>query len=377
VRRAGLDHSRRAVEAARAAAHPYREAISVGNFGMLLGLGGEFDAADVQLDRSLDLSTAHGYRPLALATLKDAADLLLLRGDPHTAIARCTQALDLATEINETQISLIAHEQLSAAHEQLGDFQTALHHYREYHRIEHVMHSDVANRRAKILTHRFELHNARLEADKARLEARLAMLRSHELEAEKQALQMRATELGRHANEDPLTGLWNRRHMNDQFPELYTHAQETSRPLSVAIGDVDRFKDINDQFGHATGDQVLQHLAATLGGGCRPGDMVARIGGEEFFLAFIDTGLPAARATCERLRKAVEDYDWDTIEPGLAVTISFGIAESAGTPDHHQLLARADNSLYTAKRGGRNRVEPPANLHDIKATRNPAPVSVE
>jgi diguanylate cyclase (GGDEF)-like protein len=152
----------------------------------------------------------------------------------------------------------------------------------------------------------------------------------------------------------------------------------------VAIGDVDRFKSINDRFGHATGDQVLQHLAATLGGGCRPGDMVARMGGEEFFFTFIDTGLHAARATCERLRGAVEDYDWDTIEPGLLVTISFGIAESASAADYHQLLAGADSSLYAAKRRGRNRVEPTLSdvhgldaVRDLGAIRDLAPFSVD
>lgn len=355
---AGLGYARAAVEVAGAAAHPYRQAISLGNLAMLLGLAGDFAAADAHSERSLDISATHGYRPLGLEGHKDAAELLLLRGNLAAAIARFTQVLDLATKINEPYVVLNAHEQLAAAHERIGDFQTALRHFRDYHRIERAVHTEVANRRAKLLTHRFELHNARLEADKARLAARLATLRSQDLEVEKLALQVRATELGRHANTDPLTGLWNRRHMDARFPRLCRNALETGRPLCVAVGDVDRFKSINDRFGHAVGDQVLQHLAASLRSGCRPSDIVARMGGEEFFFAFIDADLPAARATCERLRRTVEDYDWDAIEPGLSVTVSFGLGESAGAEDCHELLARADGSLYAAKRCGRNRVEP-------------------
>ncbi|PZS34052.1 MAG: hypothetical protein DLM59_05425 [Pseudonocardiales bacterium] len=358
--RSGLIYARQAVDAARAVAHPFRKAISLGNLGMLLGLAGDFDAAAAQMDRALELSATHGYRPLELDALNDTGELFLLRGDLPAAVARFAEVLQRASQANEPYVILLAHQQLSAAHERIGDYQSALRHYRDYHRIERLMHSEVANHRAKLLTHRFELHNAQLAADKARLEARLAMLRSHELEAEKQALQMRATELGRDANTDPLTGLWNRRHMDEQFPGLFRHAQETGRPLCVAIGDLDRFKNVNDRFGHAAGDQVLRQLAAILRGGCRPGDMVARMGGEEFFLALIDTEFPAARATCERLRRAVEHYPWHDISPGLAVTISFGVGEATDVGDHHQLLARADGSMYAAKRAGRNRVEPVA-----------------
>ncbi|MDP9239669.1 MAG: GGDEF domain-containing protein [Actinomycetota bacterium] len=356
--RAGLAYARQAVDAARAAAHPYREAISLGNLSVLLGLAGDYDAGAAQSARSKEISLAHGYRPLELDALRNTAELMLWRGDLAAATEGFTQVLDRAKRMNETQVVLDAHEQLSAAYELVGDCAAALRHFREYHRIERTAHSEVANRRAKLLTQRFELHNARLEADNARLEARLALLRSHQLEAEKLALEVRANELGRHANEDPLTGLWNRRHMDDRCPELFRRAVETGRPLCATIGDVDRFKSINDRFGHATGDQVLRQLAAVLRGGCRPGDMLARMGGDEFFLAFIDTGFTAARATCERLRRGVESYVWEAIAPGLAVTISFGLGEAAGVADYHQLLARADRSLYAAKWSGRNRVEP-------------------
>ncbi len=355
---AGLEFARAAVDVARASSHPYREAISLGNLSMLLGLAGDFEDAFAQSARSLELSIIHGYRPLELDGLKDGAELLLMHGDVTAAIARFTRALGFAAQMNEPYVVLDIHQQLSAAAERIGDFENALGYYRDYHRLERVLHSQLADRRAKMLTHRFELHNARLEADKARLAARLAMLHSDGLEAEKCALQARATELGRHANTDPLTLLWNRRHMDDNFPELFRRAQESGHALCVAMGDVDGFKSINDSFGHAVGDRVLQHLAGMLRNGCRPTDLVARIGGEEFFFAFIDTDFPAALATCERLRRTVEGYDWDTIQPGLSVTISFGIGQSAGAADYSELLASADNSLYAAKRGGRNRVQP-------------------
>jgi diguanylate cyclase (GGDEF)-like protein len=126
----------------------------------------------------------------------------------------------------------------------------------------------------------------------------------------------------------------------------------------VAALDVDHFKKINDTYGHAVGDAVLQQLAQLLRHRLRSADLLARIGGEEFVAVLVGIAPPQAAEICERLRLAVGEHDWASLAEGLVVRISVGIAGGAPqqNPPHDTLLHRADRALYAAKRGGRNRV---------------------
>jgi diguanylate cyclase (GGDEF)-like protein len=203
------------------------------------------------------------------------------------------------------------------------------------------------------MLHDFELDNARLEATNARLEAELARIRTQELEADKLTLQRQAAELGRHAHEDALTGLANRRQAQLQLPELMAAATRAGRPFCLAVADVDHFKTVNDRFGHPTGDKVLRRIAEML----RPADLTARFGGEEFLIAFDGLTLPEAAARCEEIRTAVAAYPWPAISGGLSVTISIGLVEQTPQTTDAELIAQADRQLYAAKHNGRNRVE--------------------
>src|SRR4051794_21934421 len=184
------------------------------------------------------------------------------------------------------------------------------------------------------------------------LEAQLAeqLERANELNAELLRANTRLTEL---AATDGLTGLKNYRHFREVLDSTWSLAIRQGRPLSVAMLDVDEFKRYNDAFGHQAGDDVLCTLSTVLRATVRRHDLVARYGGEEFILLLPDTGLSASRVAAERLRVAVERYDW----PLRAVTVSVGVATlDEGTRDPTGLIERADNSLYRSKRGGRNRV---------------------
>ena len=160
---------------------------------------------------------------------------------------------------------------------------------------------------------------------------------------------------------DALTGLANRRALNDALRRMLAQARRSGGSLSAITLDLDRFKEINDRHGHAKGDDVLSATAAALTGTLRASDFVARSGGEEFVVLLPDTGLAGALAVAENLRAALQVM----AVPGLhrPVTGSFGVAvhpEDAG--DAPELLRRADRALYLAKSNGRNRVEAAASV---------------
>ncbi|EJZ23256.1 PleD family two-component system response regulator [Rhizobium sp. Pop5] len=158
---------------------------------------------------------------------------------------------------------------------------------------------------------------------------------------------------------DPLTGLYNRRYLDNHLNVLFNRSMARGRPLSVLITDIDRFKQVNDTYGHDGGDEVLREFANRVRSTIRGADLACRYGGEEFVVVMPDTSPEVAASVAERLRAAVESTSFALKHSGhaLNVTASFGIASriaSVLTPD--QLMKQADLALYEAKNTGRNRV---------------------
>jgi diguanylate cyclase (GGDEF)-like protein len=201
-----------------------------------------------------------------------------------------------------------------------------------------------------------------LEDYRARLELRVTE-RTHELEkasAEKErliaALRERSLKLERESREDPLTGLANRRHFAQRLAAEMEVALAVGHPLSIAVGDLDHFKVINDRLGHAVGDKVLNQVAVLMRNECRPTDLIARIGGEEFALILPGLSQEQGLEFCERLRACVERHDWSHVQSDLNVTLSIGLSQWDGSAEVPELLQAADIQLYRAKRAGRNQV---------------------
>jgi two-component system chemotaxis response regulator CheY len=160
------------------------------------------------------------------------------------------------------------------------------------------------------------------------------------------------------ARTDPLTGLYNRRRLQEDAPMLDEGLRRYGRPFAVALADVDHFKAYNDRYGHQAGDEVLRQVAELLRGAVRQGDLAYRYGGEEFLFVFPAQGLAPARVAAERARSAV--HDLGIVHTGSAegvVTISVGIASAVETGDLALAIQDADIALYAAKAAGRNRVE--------------------
>ena len=164
--------------------------------------------------------------------------------------------------------------------------------------------------------------------------------------------------LEQRAQLDGLTGLWNRRYFDRRLEQEISEAKRHKRVLTLALCDVDRFKRLNDQFGHPFGDMVLEKVAQILSGG-RTSDIVCRYGGEEFGLIFSSTNIERGREVTERLRVAIEEAAWPG-NPDLVVTASFGVCDTEcldGDLTPEAMLKAADMALYKAKQNGRNCVK--------------------
>jgi diguanylate cyclase (GGDEF)-like protein/PAS domain S-box-containing protein len=194
-----------------------------------------------------------------------------------------------------------------------------------------------------------------------------ALVRAHsELAARVAEIESLNQKLREESIRDPLTGVFNRRYLNEAIPRDAARATRLKEPLSIAALDLDRFKEVNDSWGHAAGDLVLQALARTIASGSRGSDLVCRTGGEEFVVVLPGSTLEAALQLAESWRSA---FGASEVETGTGArirgTVSIGVASfRAGQETVEETLVRADAALYEAKRQGRDRVvsEPPAFL---------------
>jgi len=163
---------------------------------------------------------------------------------------------------------------------------------------------------------------------------------------------------------DPLTGLYNRRYGNAYLDRMIAEAAETGQPFAVMLLDLDRFKAVNDTFGHLVGDEVLIEAGKRLGENLREIDLLARYGGEEFVIALPETGLEGAQIAAERLRRVIGDAPICLATRGVEVpvTVSIGVTVYAGgargdtLPAPQDLIEQADAALYASKSDGRNLV---------------------
>lgn len=170
---------------------------------------------------------------------------------------------------------------------------------------------------------------------------------------------------------DSLAGTYNRRYLNDQILKDVERAQREGHPLSAIMADIDRFKRINDEHGHATGDEVLRQFADLAKSVIRPLDWIARYGGEEFVIVLPGADVMTAAQTAEKIRARCAEAPMVLSIGRIQVTASFGVAALSRVPQSTQaaaasLLREADMALYTSKNEGRNRVTI-ANRHDLSS----------
>jgi diguanylate cyclase (GGDEF)-like protein len=194
---------------------------------------------------------------------------------------------------------------------------------------------------------------------KARLRSMLRIKRLQEELEERERQLLEANERLRHMSRtDALTGLANRRYIEQQMDMMFAHSDRLSEPLACVMCDLDRFKSVNDEHGHHAGDAVLKQFAAILKREAREIDSVGRYGGEEFLVLLAGTVLDAAVTFAERVRKQVEGHTFVFEGGSVCRTVSFGVAAwpHPRVADCDRLIRAADDALYVAKEMGRNRV---------------------
>ncbi|MEV6341853.1 diguanylate cyclase [Actinoplanes sp. NPDC051851] len=261
------------------------------------------------------------------------------------AYDRAQASLDTSRRLCEErglgEMLVRVHQEQSELHAARGDFATAFATHKLFFTEYQNLQSLQREARTRTRQAMFETREAREEAERFREQAR----------------------------RDPLTGLRNRRFVDEQLPALI----DADPALSVAMVDLDHFKQINDRFSHAIGDQVLVRVADLLTREVNrvcPDGFVARMGGEEFLVVLPGTGLPRAAAVLEDIRHAVRRHPWTSLTRDLPVTVSIGVAGLCDTPVRSQprLLSTADSHLYAAKHGGRDRVVSTIDLHRSAGT---------
>lgn len=295
------------------------------------GVLGALEVADTYLKRWEQVDGASGDR-VYIQYYYTQSELLNRAGRVEEARALCERAVERAAASGITLHELNAVRRLSEVYETGKDYEQALALYKRYHLLYKKFSGETTQRRARITQAMMETEKFKSMIDQAN---------------------RRADQMAADALLDPLTGIANRRALDR---ELSVREAESHVPYALAIVDLDHFKAINDVHSHMTGDDVLRVVADTLAGIVRPGDLVSRMGGEEFAVVLPGATADAAESVCERFRLRLAKVDWQTLAPGLVVTASIGLAASTEAASAREVLALADTRLYAAKSAGRNRV---------------------
>jgi two-component system cell cycle response regulator len=334
------------------------------NWAWTLEAAGEYDRAMVAVSAGKATNLREDGTLMApglhCALLRVQANIYTKREQYAEAVATLTEGLTLATNHNILREQAGLHEALAHAYKQVGDYANAFNHHQWFHTQDKQLFSTrTAEQVAKLRT--------MLETQAARREAELLGAKRRELELLVKELQTLHAQVQDLSIRDSLTGLYNRRYLDEQLVKLIAHARQNYYAFSVIMADIDDFKLINDRYRHQMGDAVLRVLGRLLQSVVaghttnkgEPAPFAARYGGEEFVLVLPRIDKVTARFHAETFRHIVEVYPWDNLGPGLKVTVSGGVwgVDSMSTYMHpDELLRRADDAMYQAKRLGKNQV---------------------
>lgn len=336
-----------------------------------------------------DLAVARSYLETSLQRFKEINDTMQVavvhrhlgdiareEGNYEAAIMHYETALPILVQGDSNTPLMRTYRGLSAAYEKLRDFEKAFASHRTYtqllqQQLEQQNLETTQRLQVQFETHKFAAANERLELTN--------QSQQQELEHRKTFMKMQYIVLGlaigiivlvailwwrsrRHAHKmqmlattDEMTGLLNRRAILQFGVQEWRRADRFKRPLCCLLFDVDNFKNINDSFGHAAGDQVLKTISAVVKSTLRQTDSLGRFGGEEFLLMATETEVQQAEILAERIRHKIESISHKGMADRI-VTVSIGIAQLTDETSLEELIRHADEALYVAKNNGRNQI---------------------
>ncbi len=323
-----IDLTEQAIELSRQNSDSWALRVSLTNKAEYCAHIGRFEEAHETLTEWTKV-TAHESNRRKIQYLKTYAEILQRENRLEEARRYAEQAVELTTKRGTADLKHVCTKTLSEVHEARGDYEMALQLYKRFHHEAQQFEGEKLKCRARVAEVFFEAEKFRQQAEDAR---RLA------------------EQSGREALTDALTGVANRRRLEQAFAEFIADGKQ----FAVVFADLDHFKSINDKYSHAIGDDVIKAFSKILSSCCRDGDIVARIGGEEFILLIKRTQRHNLPLIGERILRRTHNYDWDSITCGLKVTTSIGLACSDEAAGKDALLALADSRVYQAKSAGRN-----------------------
>ncbi len=310
---------------------------------------GNLAASEQYFQRSLQSMREIGDRKGEAETSLLFAKLLKVQEQPDKAIEVLRSALTIAKEIGAQSEIAETHQALATLYQTKTHFASAYEHLNQYLSVKETLSSDMSKKR-------FEALRVKFETEQTEKEKEIYRLRTVELAEANSKLEQLSQELFKQANEDPLTGLYNRRRLEQELSRELERARRNNNKLSAMICDIDNFKQVNDHFSHQVGDFVLQRVAHILKRFVRGADVVARYGGEEFVILFPEASALEAQLVCNRLRENIANAPWQELHPDLKITMSMGICDDTSLVDGFAMLDQADDKLYEAKRNGKNQV---------------------
>lgn len=256
------------------------------------------------------------------------------------------------------------HDAIAQSAEALGNADLAIVHLRESRRLAETYWRELGDRQTRVAHRRFQLETAQQAAEQERTlrqQLAVALGESEELNRSNQALlkqlHAQSARLERQAIEDPLTRIGNRRHFIRQVQIETARCRENDHPVTIAFADIDDFKEVNDAHSHRAGDTVLHDVARLMAANIREIDTVARYGGEEFAFILPEANEAVATHQLEQVRSAVERNPWQIGGRNLHVTISIGVVRLDPSTSMDEMVTRADELLYLAKRSGKNQIQ--------------------
>jgi diguanylate cyclase (GGDEF)-like protein/hemerythrin-like metal-binding protein len=317
---------------------------------------GELEQAEDYLRESLSAWTIFGDTNLSqVHVMLEWGRLCLLKNDDQTARAYFQKALAQAETIGQPTEQALCHQRLSELYEKQGLFEKALTEYKAFHTLWEFVTGERTNQR-------LAASQGAYQAESTRYGEEIYRLQTIQLQREVENQKRIQDNLEHLTRIDGLTGIANRRYFDEKLAQEYARLARSGAELSLIMLDVDHFKIFNDTYGHVGGDDCLKKIAQVLkGAAVRPADLAARYGGEEFAFILPDTSSLGARKVAEKIQEGVRTLAIPHRRSSTAshVTVSMGVVTTRCVPGGtaSEVIVHADQQLYGAKAGGRNRIQ--------------------